>query len=442
MMHFSRIIPDDVGEGAGANMTESIFLSRRLFIQSLAVGLTELALPGIGLAHEDAGPPTISRNRRSIYRCQPEDIKRLGFDSKELDNLAQLFQDMLNEGLHPGAQLAVFRNGELAIELAGGVTGPSGESVTFNTLFQIRSITKALAAMVMMVLHDRGRFSFNDPVSKHWPEFGQNGKTAITIAHIMSHRAGIPDGPRIQPRFWNDRKVLAEAVEKMRPIWPPGSTTGYHSLSYGWILDELVYRWEGHSIASLLSSELTEPLAIKNLFLGLPWEQFPRMAKMVVDERVRENQTKRALFSDFLNTRTGISLPLAAANGVGTARSLAKLMNVLAFEGIYQGQIFFSTETLKLAGTPTNKPEEMDRRILWPVRWGLGYILGDTPHIYGRPLHPKAIGHAGGSANVAWADPERRLAVAFLCNKMLGGFKSWDRYLRVGKQVYATIGQV
>ena len=145
---------------------------------------------------------------------------------------------------------------------------------------------------------------------------------------------------------------------------------------------------------------------------------------------------------DQLNTRIGISLPLAAANGVGTARSLAGLMNVLAFEGAYQGRIFFSTETLKLAGTPTNEPKEMDRRILWPVRWGLGFILGDTPHLYGRSVHPRAIGHAGGSANVAWADPERRLAVAFLCNRMLGGFKSWDRYFRVGKQMYAAVGQV
>ena len=250
-MRFSRIISDDVGEGAGANMTESIFLSRRLFLQSLAVGLTELALPGIGLASENAGAPTIGKNRRSIYRRQPEDLNRLGVDATELDNLAQLFQDMLNEGLHLGAQLAVFRNGELVIELAGGITVPWGESVTPNTLFQFRSVTKALAAMVMLVLHDRGKFSFNDPVTKHWPEFGKNGKAAITIAHIMSHRAGIPDGPQIRPRFWNDRKAVAEALEKMRPVWPPGSTTGYHSLSYGWVLDELVYRWQGRNIANL-----------------------------------------------------------------------------------------------------------------------------------------------------------------------------------------------
>ncbi|MFH1952907.1 MAG: serine hydrolase domain-containing protein [Pseudomonadota bacterium] len=208
----------------------------------------------------------------------------------------------------------------------------TGRMENISPSFPVRGVInppvpKALAAMVMLVLHDQGRFSFDDPVIKNWPEFGKNGKATITIAHIMSHRAGIPDGPQIQPRFWNDRKVVAEAVEKMRPIWPPGSTTAYHSLSYGWVLEELVYRWEGRNIANLLRSELTEPLAIKNLFLGLPGEQFPRMAKMVVDERVRENQAKRALFSDFLNTRIGISLPLAAANGVGTARSVAELKN-------------------------------------------------------------------------------------------------------------------
>ncbi len=375
----------------------------------------------------------------TLIRRQPEDAGRGGIKPLKLDRLAQLFGDMIREGLHPGAQLAVFRDGELIIELAGGLDRPEGNPVTPETLFQIRSTTKALTAMVMLMLRDRGRFDFNDLVSKHWPEFGQNGKENITIAHIMSHRAGIPDGPPIRAHDMNDRKAVARAVEAMEPIWTPGSANGYHAASYGWVLDELVYRWEGVNISRFLKTEVTQPLGVKDIYIGLPKAEFPRMARMVVEERVRRNQPLRARFSDFINTYGGARLPLSWVGGMASARDLAELMNILAFEGTLNSVTYFSKETLKLAGTPTNKPGEIDRRLNWPIRWGLGFILGDTPHIYGTPPHNRAVGHAGGGAGVAWADPEKRLSVAFLCNSMLGGTGSWERYKRIGDQVYAAM---
>jgi len=291
----------------------------------------------------------------------------------------------------------------------------------------------------MLMLHDRERFTFEDTVSKHWPKFGKNEKEMITIAQIMSHRAGIPNGPRISVKDMANREVVATAVETMKPIWTPGSANGYHASSYGWVIDELVYRWESKDVSQLLKTEITEPLGIKGVYLGLPEKEFPRMAKMIVEDRVRKNQSLRARFSDFLNTYDGIKLPLSWAGGVATARDLAKLMNILAFEGTTHAKRCFSKETQKIASTPTNRSGEVDRRLLWPVRWGLGFILGDTPHIYGTPPHPSVVGHAGGGASVAWADPEKRLSVAFLCNKMLGGTRWWDRYKRIGDSVYAVI---
>ena len=384
----------------------------------------------------------LRRNSKNtpLIRNQPEGVgHRLRVDLKALDDLVQVFNLMMEEGLHPGAQLAVYRHGELVIELAGGIDLPSGKPITEKTLFQIRSITKALAAMVMLTLHDRGRFDFEDTVAKHWPVFGKNGKEMITIAHVMSHRAGIPDGPWISVKDMANREVEARAVEDMKPIWTPGSANGYHASSYGWIIDELVYRWESKGISQLLKTEITEPLGINDVYLGLPEKKFPRMAKMVVEDRVRKNQPVRARFSDLLNTYDGIKLPLSWACGVATAQDLAKLMNLLAFEGTIHSKKYFSKETQKMASTPTNRPGEIDRRLLWPVRWGLGFILGDTPHIYGTPPHPRVVGHAGGGASVAWADPEKRLSVVFLCNKMLGGTRWWDRYKRIGDSVYAAI---
>lgn len=416
-------------------------IHRRQFIKSgLLAGGAALGLSSWARAFG----PILGKKRKklemTIIRRQPDVAPdRLGFSEKGLANLTQVFEDMLREGLHPGAQLAVYRDGELAISLAGGLDAPGGNPVTETTLFQIRSVTKALTALVMLTLYDRGRFSFEDPVIKYWPEFGQNGKEAITIAQIMSHRAGIPDGPQISTAQMADRKVVAAAVEALKPEWTPGTANGYHAATYGWVLDELVFRMTGANVADFLKKEILEPLGNKDVFLGLPKEEFPRMAKMAVETGVRGRQDLRARFSDFMNTYQAVSLPLAWVCGVATAEGLANVMNLLAFEGTFGLKKFFSKQTQELAGKPTNKAGEMDRRLLWPVRWGLGFILGDTPDIYGTPPHAKALGHAGGGAGVAWGDPERRLAAAFNCNRMLGGTEVWERYRRIGDGIYAAL---
>jgi CubicO group peptidase (beta-lactamase class C family) len=185
---------------------------------------------------------------------------------------------------------------------------------------------------------------------------------------------------------------------------------------------------------------VTQPLGIKDVYLGLPEKEFPRMAKMVVEEQVRQQQAQRARFSDFINTYDGIKLPLAWVGGVAKARDLANLMNVLAYEGAWRNRTFFSKQTLKLASTPTNAPGMTDLRLQQPIRWGLGFILGDTPNIYGTPPHPRAVGHAGGGAVVAWADPDQRLAVAFLCNRMVTRAGP-QRNREIGDLIYGALKQ-
>jgi CubicO group peptidase (beta-lactamase class C family) len=381
--------------------------------------------------------------RRRIIRNQPQGIvDRLHLNAKAMDDLAALFEGMIKEGLHPGAQLALYRDGELAIELAGGMDGypedVNSAPITTDSIFQIRSITKILTTIVMLILHDRGRFSLDDPVSKHWPQFAQNGKDKITIAHVLSHRAGLASGPAIPLDRMDDRAYVARAIEAMEPQWEPGTANGYHASSFGWIADELVHRWEGRGVSELLQTEVLDPLGIEDVYLGLSRTAYARIAKMAVDPGVRRRQSARAEFSDFLNTHAGARLPLAWVGGFATARAMGRLMNLLAYEGTLGDRKIVSKESLQLAAKPTNEPGVEDRVLLWPIRWGLGFILGDTPHIYGTPPHPGARGHAGGGASVAWADPVRRLAVSFMCNRMLAR-ESWDRYHRIGDAVYRCL---
>lgn len=382
------------------------------------------------------------------------------------NKLKREFRSMIEEGLHPGAQLAVYYDGELVIHLAGGVKGTDGkkimtsdellkwhaiedkgpghEPVTFNTLYQIRSVTKIMATLVMMMLHDQGRLDFDDPVAKYWPEFAQNGKKNITIAHILSHRAGIPflshsllveaKVPRVTI---GDRENIARAIEETTPVWKPGVKNGYHGMAIGMVPDEIVARLTSKypPMSDILRKEVFKPLGLKNIYLGLLRSQYHRMAKM----NVLDPQTKnRKGGSDFLNSRKGIAHEMSWVGCVSTAKDFANFMNIFAYEGTYKGKKFFSKEVQKRVGKPTNKVGEVDEILMKPIRWGLGFILGDTKDLYGSTPRPGVIGHTGGGANVAWADPKNKLAVAFLCNGMKNR-KSMERYRRLGDGVYGAL---
>jgi CubicO group peptidase (beta-lactamase class C family) len=397
----------------------------------------ELSLGGVGLL--GLSPALIGRAAAETGVSNTANAARLGFSKAGVSALEKLFKKMNAEGLHPGAQLAVYRNGELAIEFAGGKMTPGGRAVTSDTLFQIRSTTKALTAMLMMQARDRGYFELDDPVAKHWPEFARNGKAAITIGHVLSHQAGIPDGPAISPAQAGNRKAVAAAVENMKPIWKPGTANGYHAASIGWISNELLRRWTGKAAHELLAENVAGPLGATDFYLGLPASEYPRMTHMVVDDRVRTWQTRRARFSDFLNTRYGISFPLSWASGVSNARSLGSIFSILAYQGTLAGRKYHSKDTQDIFSTPTNPAGRRDLRLRVPIRWGLGFILGDTPNMYFSAPRPRVLGHVGGSANIAWADPDNRLAVAFLSNKMLRWPSATDRTVRIGDAIYAAL---
>ena len=407
-------------------------LTRRQFIKLTTLGFTTLGIPITNCA----GTNHLSLRQDRQMSKNGNQNETGSVNPVKLNELNQLFEKMIQDGLHPGAQLSVYLQGKPLIDLAGGLDAPVGEPVTTETLYQIRSTTKALSTVAMMMIFEKGRFDFEDKVAKHWPEFGANGKQSITIAQVMSHSAGIPDGPMIPANKMGDRAYIASAVEAMKPIWKAGSANGYHSATFGWILDELVYRWEVRNISRFVDEEVIKPLGLKNIFIGLPPGEFHRMAKMIVQEGVRQRQDMRARFSDFLNTQEGMSLPLAWVGGVATARDLAFLMNILANEGTFAGKTFFSRQTQELVTTPQNKPGTIDRRLLMPVRWGLGFMLGTTPRIYGDRLNPRVVGHAGGSACIAWADPDLNLSVAFLTNKMTDMNTAWELYRMIANKVH------
>ena len=171
-------------------------LTRRQFIRlGAASGALAIGMHMTGCSGANHSPLKKDRNM-SQNKKQNKSIEGK-INPAELNEVTRLFEKMIKEGLHTGAQLCVYHQGEPMIELAGGLDSPGGRPVTAETLYQIRSTTKALTTIAMMMIYEKGRFAFEDPVAKHWPEFGARGKQSITIAQIMNHSAGIPDGPMI-----------------------------------------------------------------------------------------------------------------------------------------------------------------------------------------------------------------------------------------------------
>lgn len=359
-----------------------------------------------------------------------------GSETARFEKVIVDFDKMIGEGLHAGAQLAIYREGRLVLLLAAGKDVRTNKPVTERSLFCLRSTTKELTALVVAILYERSLFKYDDPVARYWPEFAQNGKQDITIGQVMSHSAGIPQNIPVPVSQWADRRAVAEGVEGLIPMWKPGTRHGYHAATYGWVADELAWRMTGQDIAGLIEKEVKQPLGIKDVYLGLPESEYYRFCPIEVQG---DTDGTRAAFSDFVNSYEGLKLPLAWVSGVATAQDLARLFNIFAFEGTYTGKRLINGETQSLVTNTTNPAGDVDVVLHWPVRWGLGVINGETPSIYGSKYHPRAIGHAGGGANVAWVDPERHLSVVFLCNGMRTGGEEWERYRRIADLIYQSV---
>jgi CubicO group peptidase (beta-lactamase class C family) len=365
-----------------------------------------------------------------VLRNQPADAISIGgVNPKGLDAVAEIFGSLIGEAVHPGAQLSIFRNGELMVELAAGLDG-LGLPVRLDSLLGILSTTKALTSLVVHMLHDRGVFDYDHPVARHWPEFARNGKDRVTIRQILSHRSGLsPDvyAGYLDWRKWPQPGGIERLIEDMELFWVPGEKNGYHALTFGHVFDVLARKWTGKNIGQLLRQEICNPLGIKDAYIGLPEKEMPRFSRFsAVPWRamIPGLELPPGGEEHFFNSYEILRQSLPWGSGVARARDLARLMNVYAFEGSFEGREFFSKETFDLAVRPTNGPQDVDVRIQTKVRWGLGLMVDHTEGvrgisgpIFGAKASPRACGHMGGNSSLSWADPDRRLAVSFISTR-------------------------
>ncbi|AZS72313.1 esterase [Streptomyces lydicus] len=344
-----------------------------------------------------------------------------------------------------GAAVAVYRHGRKVVDLWGGTRdGDAGKHAAdaapweAGTAQVIRSATKGIAAVVPLLLHQRGQLDLDAPVGTYWPEFKAAGKERVLVRHLLSHRAGLPvlDTP-LTPDQAIDGVSGPAALAAQAPAWEPGTDHGYHAQTYSWLLGELVLRATGRTIGSWVADEIARPLGL-DLWIGLPAEAQSRVGRLAAVEppappaasglRVRPKQSVADAYADpgSLTSRAFAAISpapdenapeyraaeLPASAGVATARSLARCYAALI--GPVDGRArLFAPATLTLART--EESAGLDRTLLVATRFGLGFML----HGPSSPLlAPGAFGHPGRGGALACADPESGLAFGYVTNGM------------------------
>lgn len=343
------------------------------------------------------------------------------------ERLEAVVGTQLEAGLHHGAQLAVYHGGELVVDVADGVTGPDGERTTPDRKHLLFSCTKPYAGAALHRCVEAGHLAYDDRVAEHWPTFAEEGteKATITVEHVLSHQAGLHETEfDAQPDRWHDWEAAVEGMENAETRFEPGSTAAYHSLSYGFLVGELVRRASGRPIDAFLADRVFGPLGMDDTDLGIPADEPDTTATLSGFEPGERCRSPNAGLETFTNAEAAELFNqerlhravIPAASATGTARDMARFYACLANGGALDGTRILESETVE-AMTTERVAVERDGTLGVPRRYGLGVVLGGSAwDKFGTLSSPAVFGHGGLGSIVAWADPTEDLAVAYVTN--------------------------
>lgn len=328
------------------------------------------------------------------------------------------------DGLELGARFAFSVEGEIVVDLWAGHADRKGE-VAFDadTLTMVFSTTKAVAATMIARLVQAGKLRYDQPVAELWPEFAAHGKGAITVEQVLSHQAGLPGFvEQIDPTLWYDPPVIAAMLAAKAPMWTPGSASGYHALTVGYLVGEIYRRADGRSLGTALRQDITGPAGL-DLWIGLPEAHHGRVADLKPPSALPQfgeaTDPKRAAF---LSTWAGPSgrrgsewreIEVPSANGHATAEALARFFGALATDGKIGDVEVLSPDMVIEAGRERIRGQDLV--LPYEMSWGAGYMRNEPNFFYGPTA--TTIGHSGWGGSCAFADTERRVAGAYVMNK-------------------------
>ena len=362
-------------------------------------------------------------------------LEEVGMDPIAVQELEALFRKQIDQGLHPGAVLAVYRHGKLAVDLWGGLADDAaGTPVQSDTMFILYSSTKPLAAACLHILWERGQLAWDDTVAQYWPGFAKRGKESVTIRHILTHRGGFPETPpELSWDRWQDWDFVVECMEDIIPDYPAGQIMAYHPRNFGWVIGELVRRIDGRHIGVFLREEIFDPLGLHDGYVGLPAELEPRVSRI----HAMEDCDRPGMIRPYNRPEVHQAVH-PAGGGIFTARDLARFYAMMGNGGELDGVRILKPESV--AEATALQLEANDFSLGTRMRRSLGLVLDDSR----MGATDKAgdglgtFGHGGAGTSVGWADPAMGLAVAYITNGFRASATNNPRLAAISRAVRAA----
>ncbi len=359
-----------------------------------------------------------------------------GFVSAPFEPVRKAFIANFTDDIELGASLAIYLEGEQVVHLWAGHTEPEKENLwADDTLANVWSIGKGVSGLCAAKAVDMGLLDYDANVVSYWPEFGVHGKEEVTVSQLLSHQAGVP-GTRIPSAFRDlfDWQTMTDRYAATEPFWQPGTASGYHVFSFGFLAGELVRRTSGKSIGTFLRDEIAGPLDAE-FYFGLPEALEPRVS-LIYGKPPMAGQAEKSgaelpspdldlnnmhiagyqnppVMVHEMNTRDWRAAEIPAINGQATADGVARLYAMLERGGTLEGTKIMSPETIAAAATEQRAGTDLILRKY--RRWGRGFCLNDQK-LFGP--NPEAFGHAGNGNCLGFADPKSGIAVGYVLNRL------------------------
>ena len=349
-----------------------------------------------------------------------------GFVRDRFAAVRAMFENNLASGVDVGASFAATVDGEMVVDLWGGW---ADEAKTRpwekDTIVNVYSTTKTMTALCALMLADRGELDFDAPVARYWPEFAAAGKERVKVSHLMAHSAGLSGWKeKITLEDVYDWDKMTSLLAAQAPYWEPGTQSGYHALTQGFLVGEVVRRITGRSLGTFFRQEIAEPLGA-DFHIGLPASEDDRVADLIPPPpgtAIGDGEQSELVANmsrnpgvNVLETRTrawrGAEIP--AGGGTGNARSIAQIHAILANGGIAQGKRFMSEAGCRKA--LELQIEGTDLILGGPARFGMGFGL-PSPTV---PLpNPNTIFWGGYGGSLVIIDMDAHATIAYAMNKM------------------------
>lgn len=375
-----------------------------------------------------------------------------GFVAPGWEPVRAAFEKNFETGEEVGASASVYHRGQKVVDIWGGRFDTASERPYDDSTLQLMfSTTKGIVAIAVAMCVQRGLFDYGDKVATHWPEFAEHGKGDATVAQLLSHQCGLiaPDAP-VTLADALDWKTITAMLADTTPDWPIGSGHGYHAVTFGFLAGELIRRTDGRSPGQFVADEIVDPLGVE-MWIGLPEEQESRVSPIIGRPLNEDNPDPavkamlemflgpgtrggRALFlNDALRGDDGVfnrrdvhAAEVPAANGIGTASSLAKIY--AATLAPVDGVQLLSDDIRERARATVTPSGEPDFCLIMPTTFGMGFM---THGMFTPYSGPGSFGHSGAGGSNAFAQPERDLAVSYVMNKMAANLAADVRAQRI-----------